>query len=221
MLLGQLFTQAALAQAGRLTDQETAAASITTLLAISKKRSFLAESATSVVLDICDKLPRASLQEIMVSHEGLQAVLRTRAEDSTPESLLLALHLWPHMPDEVLSSCSMLPGAQGIKPPLDLFQASEEAAATDSEKASAGGKVSKRKNGAAGDVKQSGSQQRAAAAALFFAKEHLETLGECLKLSSASTPHLHSVWPHILRLMLPQFTLKTPGKTAQDTNNSR
>lgn len=203
---------------------QTAAASITALLTISKKRSFLAESAISVILDIFDVMPRDCVSELITSHEDLRALLATPAEDSTPEALLLALHIWPYLPADVLSSCSVLPTCPGITPPVDLFSHIPATDGTTSAPASSKkGKASSAKNGTsvgANGLIEGHSQQRADAAAQFFSQGHLEKVGECLKLSSASTPHLHSVWPHVLRLLLPQFALKSPGKAKQKRDES-
>jgi hypothetical protein len=225
-LLGLLFAYAALGQARRLTDAQAASDSITSLLKISQKRSFLAEAAISTLLDILDLMPRHEAQEVIASHEGLQTLLATPAEDASPEVLLLALHLWPCMPAEILSKCDVLPQCSpSVAPPVDLFNTAASiekgACAPDTAAGTAEKTMAKRSavNGVSGDgvdtAKDSSGKQRAEAAAQFFTPVHLGKLGECLKLSSCSVPRLHSVWSHMFRLLLPQFELKTPGKGKQ------
>ena len=53
-----------MAQARRLTEPSAAADAITALLTISLKRSFLAESATTVILDIFDQMPHSTTVEV-------------------------------------------------------------------------------------------------------------------------------------------------------------
>lgn len=166
--------------------------------------------------------------QVISTQESLRAVLATPAEDATPEFLVLALHLWPRLPADVLTTCTMLPSCPaGVAPPLDLFNSSaavhDSTSTTTSASASASSKKGKGRN-SAGNGAASGehhSSKRAAAAAQFFTEGHLDKLGECLKLSSAATPHLHSVWPHILRLLLPEFALKSPGKSGQKRAGAR
>lgn len=70
ILLGQLFTHAAMAQSGRLVEPTAAADAISALLTVAQKRSFLAESATSVILDVFDQIPPESVSKVTYVHPG-------------------------------------------------------------------------------------------------------------------------------------------------------
>lgn len=92
------------------------------------------------------------------------------------QALLLALHLWPALPESLLPEVKLLP-AGVTSPPADFFSNPD----------------------APKDL-------AAPAAAAFFAEKHLQQLLPVLRASSSSHPRLHSVWLTIFALLLPGFT---------------
>jgi DNA polymerase phi len=131
-----------------------------------------------VLLELCASVDDAALAAL-VEGEGapLAPWLAAAPEAATPESLLLALHLWPRLPPRTAAACPLLP--RGAAPPADFF-ASPAAAA--------------------------GSAPAAAAAAALFSRQHLAALLPALRATTAAHPRLHSVWPTLLALLMPGFS---------------
>ena len=121
----------------------------------------------------------------MVEGEELSAWLTAPPEESSPEALLLALRLWHRLPADVCAACPWLP-AGNAAPPAALFDATDSLA---------------RGNGS-GNGGATG-----AAATAFFTEQHLRQILPALRTSTHSHPRLHSVWPTLLTLLLPGFTL--------------
>ena len=92
------------------------------------------------------------------------------------QALLLALHLWPLLPESLLPEVKLLPA--GAKRPPAAFFSNPDAP----------------------------RDAVAPATAAFFAEEHLQQLLPVLRASSSSHPRLHSVWLTIFALLLPGFT---------------
>ena len=112
---------------------------------------------------------------------------RLRAQDPTAlhraaQALLLAVRLWPSMPEELRASCQLLPPGAPT-PPRGFFTRS-----------SGGASKKKQASGAVG------------AAAAFVTAAHLRALLPVLRLTSAAHPRLHSLWPTMLALLLPGFS---------------
>ncbi|KAL3158646.1 hypothetical protein ABBQ32_011390 [Trebouxia sp. C0010 RCD-2024] len=176
-MLGKIFGFAAIVRCKRAMDQETATKCAEGLIQIANKKSFLRELAANVLLDLTDKVEPEILAHILNTDScGLKAWLSAAPADSHPEALLLALHLWPSLPQSLLHDIKLLP-AGAEPPPTDYFTNA------DAHKDLAG-----------------------PAAAAFFAEKHLQKLLPVLRASSSSHPRLHSVWPTILALLLPGFT---------------
>lgn len=97
------------------------------------------------------------------------------------QALLLALHLWPSLPQPLLPDINLLP--PGARPPPTGYFTNP-----DTPKDLAG-----------------------PAAAAFFAEKHLQKLLPVLRATSSSHPRLHSVWLTILALLLPGFTAVKVG----------
>ena len=102
------------------------------------------------------------------------------------QALLLAVRLWPVMPEELRASCQLLP-AGAAAPPKGFFTGSSGGASKKKSKALT-------PDGAAG------------AAASFFTTAHLQSLLPVLRLTSGAHPRLHSLWPTLLALLLPGFS---------------
>lgn len=185
-MLGQLFVYAALAQTGQMSDMESAAKLITHLLQLSSKRPFMAEACCNVALDVLDRLEPKAAAATIEATPALEDLLMAPAEAASAEALLLALHLWPVLPAALRKRCQLLP--KGAAPPSRaLFRA------------------------AGGAEPTARSSADDAAAAAFFAPAHLACVVEAVKGSSSAAPRLHSVWQHVLRLLLPGFTMRLPG----------
>lgn len=113
---------------------------------------------------------------VYILEHNTQAVVFHIMTGNLLQALLLALHLWPSLPQSLLHDIKLLP-AGAEPPPTDYFTNA------DAHKDLAG-----------------------PAAAAFFAEKHLQKLLPVLRASSSSHPRLHSVWPTILALLLPGFT---------------
>ena len=92
------------------------------------------------------------------------------------QALLLALHLWPSLPEPLLHNVKLLPA--GAKPPPKGYFSNPDTP----------------------------KDLAAPAAAAFFAEKHLQMLMPVLRASSSSHPRLHSVWLTLFALLLPGFT---------------
>ena len=103
------------------------------------------------------------------------------------QALLLAVRLWPMMPEDLRASCQLLPAATAA-PPKGFFTAGT------------GSSTHKKKSKAAS------SDGAAGAAAAFFTMAHLRSLLPVLRLTSGAHPRLHSLWPTLLALLLPGFS---------------
>jgi DNA polymerase phi len=193
--LGQLFVLAALARAGRVCNTDTAVSVVSTALSLAAKRPFLAEAAMSVTLDICDSLSSDSIADLVERCVLLNALLLQPVEDATPEALQAALHLWPHLPVALRTECALLPDSQ---PPTRALFLPDGGA----------GGVGDVDMGDGGGVRPHAD---AAAAAAFFAPQHLRKLEQAAQQSSVATPRLHSMWQHVLRLLIPGFEMRRGG----------
>lgn len=195
MLLGQLFFHASLLQARRLDSVASAQASITALFQIAKKRSFLYEACTSTVLDVLDGLPSDAAAQLIDSHADIQALISCSLEDATPEALMVALHLWPLLSETSRKACKLLPEGTA-QPSRDLFQQSSAQQHNST-------------NGKAGSstvpVHKKADQKSAAD---FFTAKNLQAISHILKDASFVRHQLHSVWLHVLRLLIPSFIMK-------------
>ncbi|KAL3135482.1 hypothetical protein ABBQ38_005962 [Trebouxia sp. C0009 RCD-2024] len=205
-MLGKVFGFAAIVRCKRAIDQETATKCAEGLIQIANKKSFLRELAANVLLDLTDKVEPEILAHILNTEScGLKAWLSAAPADSHPEvlialtefapvrtwfadmhghvlgllaakALLLALHLWPSLPQSLLRNIKLLPA--GAEPPPTGYFTNPDAP----------------------------TDLAGPAAAAFFAEKHLQKLLPVLRASSGSHPRLHSVWPTILALLLPGFT---------------
>lgn len=201
VLLGQLFLHASLLQARRLNTNENAEKSITALFKIAQKRSFLYEACISTVLDVLDGLPADLATQLIDSHEDIQALLQCPADKASPEALMLALHLWPLLSANSLKDCTLLP--QGApKPSLQLFKASPT-----QPESSKNGKTSR-------SSEPVHCEEDKGAAEGFFTSSNLKAVGHILKDASFVRQQLHSVWLHVLRLLIPSFTMKGHKSTS-------
>jgi DNA polymerase phi len=179
MQLGQIFAHGALVKAGRLSFASHASATVAGLAALAAKRPFMAEASMSVIADACDQLDCEEVAALVEQCEPLSAQLCAPLGAATPEALQLALHLWPRLPKAVAKRCPLLP--RGQAPSAGLFTAGGSHTYTEAD---------------------------AAAAAAFFAPKHLSQLTEVVRQSSSAMPRLHSVWQHMLRLLLPGFAMR-------------
>lgn len=195
VLLGQLFFHASLLQARRLKTVDSAKQSITALFQIAKKRSFLQEACTSTVFDVLDGLPTDKAVELIDTHEDIQATLKRSPDEATPEDLMVALHCWPLLSRSSRKLCRLLPeGTQ--QPSHGIFQpTSEQAGITHNGKSSP----------YTAPVHSAADQ---AAAAEFFTSSNLHSVTRILTNASFVRHQLHSVWLHVLRLLIPSFVMK-------------
>ena len=114
-------------------------------------------------------------------------LLPLKLKTSFLQALLLALHLWSRCNSELLAKCPLLPS--GAQPPVKGFFTSTTAEAAD---------------------------HPVAAAEAFFAASHLQKILMPLRLSSASHPRLHSLWPTLFALLVPGFTAAKVSKAVQE-----
>ena len=177
--LGHLFMHDALLQSGRLSTPEAKAASVSALLDLAAARSFMAEACVTVVLSACDRMESAQVAALVGACEPLFELVSTSAEAASPEALQAALHLWPHLPEATRKRCQLLPDCPGASPTLFVS------------------------NGECGRASQDD-----AAAAAFFKPQHLHQLLDVVRQSSGTMPRLHSMWQHLLCLLLPGFRLR-------------
>ena len=137
ILMGQLFGVAALVRAmrarlatGTMTAEDAEAfgavvAEETSALATSK--AYLAESAAAVILELSHALgegdenanndnakSNASMTRVIEASSALTKWLTTPIADAGPETILLALELWPALPPSVRANCEALP--RGVDP---------------------------------------------------------------------------------------------------------
>ena len=94
------------------------------------------------------------------------------------QALLVSLRLWGRLPKSILKQCSLLPHVKHAPPPDYLTS-----------------------HGTARH------KHTTTAATAFFAPEHLRSLVEGLRSSTSAHPAMHSVWPTLLALLLPDFSL--------------
>lgn len=200
MLLGQLFFHASMAQAGRLCTAAWAKESITALLHVAKKRSFLAEACTVTVLNVLDGLSPDEAVEVVQTHSDIQELISSSPEDATPEALLLALHIWPLLPQDSRESCKLLP--EGIaKPSLNTFQQSVDDCP--------------RNGNSRASFSPVHHEADRLAASEFFNPKNLQNISHILKDASFVRHQLHSVWLHVLRLLIPSFVIKGHKATSE------
>jgi DNA polymerase phi len=95
------------------------------------------------------------------------------------QALLLALRLWPLMPQQLRDSCALLPVADISDLPAS--------------------------GGSSHTTVYAASGQGAAA---FFASSHLSKLLPVFRATSGAHPRLHTLWPTVLALLLPGFAPK-------------
>eukprot|EP00208_Stichococcus_sp_RCC1054_P001680 CAMPEP_0206145532 /NCGR_PEP_ID=MMETSP1473-20131121/27659_1 /ASSEMBLY_ACC=CAM_ASM_001109 /TAXON_ID=1461547 /ORGANISM="Stichococcus sp, Strain RCC1054" /LENGTH=263 /DNA_ID=CAMNT_0053541779 /DNA_START=17 /DNA_END=805 /DNA_ORIENTATION=+ len=109
-LLAHVFGCGALVRGGAVQDPAAAGAVTTMLLAAAARKTFLREVATEVLLEMADLLDEQGvLQEVLRTNEALRSLLHQKAEAATPEALLLAVRLWPVIPQELLEAIPLLP----------------------------------------------------------------------------------------------------------------
>ena len=100
-----------------------------------------------------------------------------QATESLAQALLLALRLWSRCSPEMVNQCPLLPS--NVKPmPQNFFT----------------------------EDRPEASSHPAAAAEAFFSAGHLQKILTPLRLSTASHPRLHSLWPSLFALLIPGFT---------------
>jgi DNA polymerase phi len=95
------------------------------------------------------------------------------------QALLLALRLWPLMPQQLRKLCALLPAVDITDVPA-----------------------------AGGSSHTTAYAASAQGAAAFFAPEHLGKLLPVLRATSVAHPRLHTLWPTVLALLLPGFAPK-------------
>lgn len=109
--------------------------------------------------------------------------------DASPEDVLIALHLWPRLSDDIRDACALLP--RGCPPPpRAAFTTGAEPAAI------------------------------APAAGGVFARAYLEQLSPALLEATHSHPRMHSLWTHVLALLLPGFTVTRSAAAAADADGA-
>lgn len=195
VLLGQLFFHASLLQAHRLDTVDRAKQSITALFQIAKKRSFLQEACTSTVLDVLDGLPPGKAAELIDSHGDIQAILKCSPDEATPEDLMVAIHCWPLLSASSRKSCRLLPEGTA-QPSHDIFQPTS---------AQDGIPKNGKSSSPTAPVHNEADKR---AAADFFTVSNLQGISRILTNASFVRHQLHSVWLHVLRLLIPSFVMK-------------
>lgn len=98
------------------------------------------------------------------------------------QALLLAVRLWPVIPQELLEAIPLLPP---LKRPLTLGATGGGVLVTEA---------------------YSAAPESAAAAAALFSQAHLQRLLPVLRATTASHPRLHLLWPTLLALLMPGFS---------------
>lgn len=114
-----------------------------------------------------------------VACAGRGDLTRCQCITARVQALLLALRLWPLMPQQLRGSCALLPHAD-----VDDLPASGGGSHTTAYATSAQG------------------------AAAFFASSHLAKLLPVFRATSVAHPRLHTLWPTVLALLLPGFAPK-------------
>ena len=195
ILMGQLFGVAALVRAmaarlgsGDLGADETvdlAVALAEEVSALAASKTYLAESAAAVVLELHDVLEahlpdgEAAFARVVDRAPALRAWLEKPAEAAGPETVSLALRLWRAMPDAVLDACDVLPD--------EAKRAAREAADGRKKGPPKKGKKSAR----------AGSSPALPWPSVLSAA-HLEKLRPALMASSFAHPQVHTVWRCLL-----------------------
>lgn len=93
--LGRLFAYGAIAQSGRLTDENSHSIKefTSSLIALASKKRYLQEPAVSIILGLVEKLLVEALQNQVLEAPGLQEWFKGAIEVGNPDALLLALKL--------------------------------------------------------------------------------------------------------------------------------
>ncbi|GFR51036.1 hypothetical protein Agub_g13364, partial [Astrephomene gubernaculifera] len=180
-LLGRIFGYGALLRSGLPLEAGQLGSLFSGLLECGARKSFLREAAAAVALEAAARMEPAGVAALAVPGLPLGKMLAAPVEESTPEALLLALVLWPHLPASVISSCRLLP-PNTPPPPPELFASASSQPLSAATTAAA-----------------------AATAAGFFTAEHLRRLLPLLLASSASHPRMHTLWRYVLPMLLPGF----------------
>ncbi|EEH58414.1 uncharacterized protein MICPUCDRAFT_56167 [Micromonas pusilla CCMP1545] len=201
ILMGQLFGVAALVRAmrarlatGTMTAEDAEAfgavvAEETSALATSK--AYLAESAAAVILELSHALgegdenanndnakSNASMTRVIEASSALTKWLTTPIADAGPETILLALELWPALPPSVRANCAALP--RGVDP------------------VAVGGSGDGKKGGKKGGKGGGKEKESASHVAAVFDREHLSAVRDALMEASYTHPQMHSVWAWFL-----------------------
>ena len=202
ILMGQLFGVAALVRAmrarlatGTMTAEDAEAfgavvAEETSALATSK--AYLAESAAAVILELSHALGEGdgngnddNAHKQRVDDAGDRGVERADevARDADrgprgPETILLALELWPALPPSVRANCAALP--RGVDP------------------VAVGGSGDGKKGGKKGGKGGGKEKESASHVAAVFDREHLSAVRDALMEASYTHPQMHSVWAWFL-----------------------
>tara|TARA_B110000977_G_scaffold21250_1_gene25502 strand:+ start:17225 stop:21355 length:4131 start_codon:yes stop_codon:yes gene_type:complete len=200
ILMGQLFGIAALVramsarlEAGKITLTQAvdfAATVAQEVATLAKSKTYLAESASAVILEITmavggpvDGL-KGTVSQILTNAPALADWIATPAADATPESITLAAQFWPALPAELRQRCDVLPEMSSE----DAIAGAAAAKAVADTGADA--KKSKKKKG--GDAAE--EKVNAARWTSFFCRAHLEKIRDALLESSHSHPQVHTVW---------------------------
>jgi DNA polymerase phi len=204
-LLGHLFGLGALVRGGLVREAGAARAVITHLLALTAKKAWLREAVVSVLLDLLlgggapsaqegegaggvpsRWLSDAAVRDLLSTGPAgcpeLRSFLSLGPKEASPEALLLALHLWPLMPADLLAA-SPLPHSASTPPPPVGFP--QRPATTAAHRAAV-----------------------ARAASALFRHDYLAHILPALQETTCASPRLHSLWPTLLAFLLPGFTLQ-------------
>eukprot|EP01018_Ginkgo_biloba_P010689 Gb_31883 [translate_table: standard] len=126
-LLGRLFAYGALVRSGLLAAKTVSvpdknarlAKEITqNLLILADKKTFMRESAVTIILDLVDRVPTTMLLTGILEAPLLKDWLRKDPDSGNPDSLLLALKLHDKLPLELGNMCKFLPQSCSLN---DLF----------------------------------------------------------------------------------------------------
>jgi DNA polymerase phi len=206
ILMGQLFGVAALVRAmsARLAGGEIeladaidfASVVAQDVAALAKSKTYLAESACAVILEIVNSVggvvdgTDGTVSIILTRAPALADWIATPANEATPEAVLLATAFWPALPAALRKRCDVLPplgeeesnAADAVAAAASVANGAEEQAK----------KSKKKKDG--GDAVDLVKAAATARWSVFFRASHLEKIRDALAESSHSHPQVHTVW---------------------------
>lgn len=112
-------------------------------------------------------------------------------EASSAEALLVSLHLWGRLPQQLIAQLPLLPAGAPAPPRAYITLPRAE--------------------------KLEAAAAAAPAAAAFFTAQHVQLLLPLLQTTSLTVPRLHSLWPALLALLVPGFILQHEDRLRNDS----